>query len=204
MGAGCGAAHRPPDALQQTRVFKAEGAKPVEAEDETLADALKALGTHPGPEATRKVAAEYRRLKVFDGAERRLTAALAEHPHDVPLLDELALTWRDAGFPNLALAPAYQAVYLAPRSASAQNTLGTVLFALGHADEAASRFRLAASLDERAGYAHANLCYLSYVAGDLSAALAQCDRALAINPDLANARETRATILKADEPSRPE
>jgi tetratricopeptide (TPR) repeat protein len=41
--------------------------------------------------------------------------------------------WRDGGFPDRALADAHRALYYAPSSASAHNTLGTVFQALGPA-----------------------------------------------------------------------
>ena len=39
--------------------------------------------------------------------------------------------WRDWGLPALALGDAHRAIYYAPQSASARNTYGTVMQALG-------------------------------------------------------------------------
>jgi tetratricopeptide (TPR) repeat protein len=195
-GAGC-AAHRP-DAVRPALTLIRTDARTLETSDPRLDAALKAFGGSGTSDSARGVAAEYRRLGVYDEAERRLTRALDRDPANVALLDELARTWRDAGFPQFALAPAYRAVYLNRRSAESQNTLGTVLFALGETAAAARRFEIAAAIDPGAAHAWANTCVALLALGRPADARQACDRALVIDPDLAAARLARDQAVAAE------
>ena len=60
----------------------------------------------------------------------------------------------------------HRAVHLAPDSAAAQNTLGTMLFALGNGTEAARALRTRDLARSERAYALNNLCYLSFTEGD--------------------------------------
>ena len=169
----------------------------IEAQDSRLSAALAALVAHPTAEAHRRVAAEYSRLHVFDYAFDHLKSALKLAPHDAAAFEGLARIWRDWGFPALALGEAYRAVYYAPRSAEVQNTLGTVLYAVGDLQEAERRFELARALDPDAAYVLSNLCYLSVMRGAAEQALDDCRRAVTLAPTVTAARNNLALAYAA-------
>ena len=89
------------------------------------------------------MAAAYRQAGVRDKAYDYLSEGLRHDPTDAALHDALARAWRDWGFPDRGLTAAHRAVYYAPRSAEARNTLGTVLWALGQRAEARRRSKQA-------------------------------------------------------------
>jgi tetratricopeptide (TPR) repeat protein len=155
----------------------------VEAANPTLAAALLAATALPSAESYREVAHEYRRLRIYDKAHDYLAQALKFDPKDAMTHDAMARTWRDAGFPHLGVGDAYRAIYFAPRSAAARNTLGTLFQAMGRRSEARTQYEHAARLDAQAGYAHNNLCYGWILDGDSSKALQACRRALSIDPE---------------------
>jgi tetratricopeptide (TPR) repeat protein len=155
----------------------------VEASDPQLAAALLAATAAPSPESYRNVAHEYRRLRVYDRAHDYLKHALALDPKDAMTHDASARTWRDAGAAHLGVGDAYRAIYYAPKSAAARNTLGTLFQALGRRSEARSQYEIAARLDPLAGYAHNNLCYGWILEGDTSRAIEACRRALSLDPE---------------------
>ena len=99
----------------------------LETHDTRLRGAIAAAVLARTPQSYRLVAAEYWRVGVFDKAHEYLNAALTMSPQDAATFDALARLWRDAGFPQLGLADAHRAVYFAPDSAVAHNTLGTLL-----------------------------------------------------------------------------
>ena len=68
------------------------------------------------------------------------------------------------------LGDAYRSVYYAPSSATAQNTLGTVLGAMGAVADSRRAYERALALDPRAAYVLNNLCYLSFLEGAIAAA----------------------------------
>jgi tetratricopeptide (TPR) repeat protein len=165
---------------------KPEGRIPVrtvEASDPTLAAALLAATAVPSPDTYREVAQEYRRLHVYDRAFDYLTRALKFDAKDAMIHDALARTWRDAGSPELGVGDAYRAIYYAPKSAAARNTLGTLFQAMGRRADARTQYEMAARLDPVAGYAHNNLCYGWILEGDASRALQACRRALSFDPE---------------------
>ena len=108
----------------------------IEAQDPRLAAALVALNTQPSPEAYRAVAREYSRLQVTDRALDYLKKALDLDRRDWATFDALARVSRDSGSLSIALGDAHRAVYFAPRSPVARNTLGTVLQSLGRRNQA--------------------------------------------------------------------
>lgn len=143
----------------------------IEALDVGLAAALLLLNVLPGPEAHRRVANEYARLGIFDAAHKHYRAALARDRRDAASYDGLARLWRDAGLPQLALGDARRAVYYAPHSPEARNTLGTVFQALGQRAYAKQAYEAALALDPAAAYALNNLGYLALLDGDASRAV---------------------------------
>jgi tetratricopeptide (TPR) repeat protein len=171
----------------------------VEQRDQGLSDTLAALAQQPTVESHLAAATEYRRLGVLDKAYDHLTAAIGLAPHDGALFDARARVWRDWGLPQFALGDAARAVYFAPSSPASENTLGTVLVALGNLDEAAASFRAALALDPHAAYAMNNLCYVSFLKGDLTGATGQCRDAAALDPDLAAARNNLALVYAASD-----
>jgi len=130
----------------------------LEGEDRVLAAAL--LDLERGPTAPRHRAAgdAYRRAGVLDKAHEHYTAAIRLDPADAVSWDARARIWRDWGFPNLGLPDARRAVYFAPSSAEAANTLGTIHYVLGQPDAALLAFERAASLAPGAAWARRNLC----------------------------------------------
>jgi tetratricopeptide (TPR) repeat protein len=159
----------------------------LETWDPRLSAALAALLVKPSAEAHRRVAFEYRRLEVLDMAHDHFTAAVRLDPDDASAHDGLARIWRDWGFPELGLADARRAVQLAPLSAAAANTLGTVLEAAGQMSEARTWYARAVGLDPGAAYALNNLCYTAIMAR-LSDSVAACTRAQAAAPESGTAR----------------
>ena len=155
----------------------------LEASNPELAAALLAATAIPSPESYRQVAQEYRRLRVYDKAHDYLTGALKFDSKDAITHDALARTWRDAGFPHLGVGDAYRAIYYAPKSPAARNTLGTLFQAMGRRAEARTQYEIAAKLDPLAGYAHNNLCYGWILEGDATSALMACRRALSLDPE---------------------
>ena len=101
-----------------------------------LAEALAALSQGETPDRFRAVAIEYQRLRVLDKAEEFASKAINLTPKNADLYELRARIWRDSDAPELALSDAHRAAYLAPASAVAMNTLGTVHFALDQPAEA--------------------------------------------------------------------
>jgi tetratricopeptide (TPR) repeat protein len=162
----------------------------VEASDPVLAAALLQASMAATPEAHLRVADRYRELGILDMAHDHFLTASQLDRTDAPAYEGLARVWRDWGFPQLGLADASRAVYYAPSSASAHNTLGTVLAAVGHGSEARHEYERAIQLDPRAAYAMSNLCYLSFLEGNTQQAAAECRAALSVDPALAAAKST--------------
>lgn len=171
---------------------RAQAATSLETYDPRLRSALAAAVLARTPDSYRAVAREYWRLGIFDKAHQYLNGALTMGPQDAATLDALARLWRDAGFPQLGLADAHRAVYFAPQSAVAHNTLGTVLQALGQRVPAREAYERAARLDPSAAYAFNNLCYAWVLTGEGVRARTACERALQLQPDLAAARNNLA------------
>jgi len=169
----------------------------IEQQDEPLKAALTALVSDPSASAHCQVASEYLRLHIFDDAYDHYRLALKIDPQNAVAYDGLARLWRDAGFLEMSVSEAARAIYYAPKWAEPHNTLGTILYALGNPSEAEREFRTALSLDPEAGYVLNNLCYVSFVSGDLSRALQQCGEAVRLSPELAVARVNLAAVTAA-------
>ena len=164
----------------------------VEGNDVELTAALITVKARPSPANHRKVAQLYLRHGLKDVAHEHFTAAVKLDPKDAASLDGLARIWRDWGFANLALPDATRAVYFAPQSPVAHNTLGTVLQMLGHRAEARAEYEKALSLDADAAYALTNLCYGWALEGQPDKAVNACQQALRVQPGMQAARNNLA------------
>jgi tetratricopeptide (TPR) repeat protein len=169
----------------------------LESENEALRSALAGLVVRETVDGHRRAAAEYRQAQVFDQADRHLTRAIALRPRDPGLFEERARLSRDAGQLDRALSDAHQAAFLAPDLAEAQNTLGTVLYALGRVEAARARFARAAALKPGAAYLRNNLCFVALASGALEQALMACDDALRLAPDFQPAQRNRERVEAA-------
>lgn len=178
------------DYMARVRVLQSE-AKPapvtpsataVETWDPSLAEALKVVTSVPTAAAHIRAASEYRRLGILDQAYSHLSEAIAIDGQNATAYDLRARIWRDWGFPTLGYADAYQAVKLAPRSAAAANTLGTLFQAASNPAAARIWYEKALTLEPTAAYAVNNLCYVAVLRAD-NRAVATCERALAAAPD---------------------
>ena len=144
----------------------------VESVNPDLASALAVLAASPTAVSERRVAETYLRAGIFDIAHDHYTKALRLDPKDGWAYDGLARVSRDSGFPQFGLGDAYRAVYRLGGAPEALNTLGTILFALGHLSEAHARFEQALRQCPDAAYALNNLCYVALTVGDSSGAAA--------------------------------
>ena len=170
------------------------GGRTIENSDPRLAAALLALATVPGGESHRLVAGEYERLGIIDTAYQHFRRALHFNPRDAAAHAGLARCWRNWGFPELALGDAQRAVYYAPISPEAQNTLGTILHAAGNRQAGRAAYLKAIELDANAAYALNNMCYVEFLEGRPESAARYCERALASDPTLSAARRNLALV----------
>jgi len=175
--------------------LKGTNAQTLETRNKTLATAKLRVQTYPTLENQRALAEEYMKERVLDLALDHFEAALRLDPHDVPSLDGSARIWREWGYANVALPPAYRALYWAPDSPEVHNTLGTVLLKLGLVDSAREHFERARSLAPGASYAVNNLCYLELQHQDAAAAVTLCREAAAMDPESPVTRNNLAMAL---------
>lgn len=188
----------PPDSLEtfmgkvreQSTRSRAKNVSPgaMETSDPALAAALLAVAAHPTASSHRAVADEYLRLGILDMAHEHLSAVLTIDPRNAPAWDGLARIWRNWGFPHLGLADAHRAVFFAPASPVAHNTLGTMFQALGRRADARREYEKALELDPTAAYAANNLCYGWVLDADVAKAERACRQALQLQPNLEAAR----------------
>ncbi len=129
-----------PQPVRSVAVRQSSNLNTLEASTPGLQRALLLLAIAPITQHYLDVAAAYRQAGVWDKAFDFLTEGLRHDPADASLHDTLARAWRDWGFPDRGLTAAHRAVYHAPRSAEARNTLGTVLWALGQRADARQAF----------------------------------------------------------------
>lgn len=152
----------------------------LEMTSAALQHALAALEAQPSSGRVLDVAIAYLREGVPDRAYDHLAAGLRHDKTNAALHDTLARVWRDWGFPDRALSSAHAAVYYAPHSAEARNTLGTVLWALGQRNEAGRAFAASTELNPEAAYGWQNLCAVALADGRTAAAIGLCRRATAL------------------------
>lgn len=164
----------------------------IETRDPAIAAALLRVAMLPGAESHRLAAVAYRQAGVMDYAFRHYQRALGYEDCDSAAYEGLAQIWRDWGTPGLGLGDAHRAIYCKPHSATAYNTLGTVLEALGQRKHARDAFGFALRLDPAAAYALNNLCFLAVRDGNGARAQQACERALALDPDMPAARTNLA------------
>jgi tetratricopeptide (TPR) repeat protein len=174
-----------------------DAAETLEARDPALAADLLLVQSAPSAERHRAIGERYRGLGILDAAYRHFNIALALSPRDAATYEGLARVWRDWGLPQVALGDAHRATFFAPQSASARNTYGTIMQALGHAAEANAAYELASRLEPETGYALNNLCYLAFVSGRVDEAIEGCRAALRREPTLAAARNNLALAFAA-------
>ncbi len=153
----------------------------LESMDAQLSAALLEASVAPSASAFRRVGREYRRVGVLDQAHEYFTRAVKLDPSDAVSYESLARIWRDWGTPHLGLADAHRAVHYAPESASAANTLGTVLQALGYTADARAWYSRAVAIDPQAWYALNNLCYMAVMARE--PAIDTCQAAVNAAPE---------------------
>jgi tetratricopeptide (TPR) repeat protein len=170
---------------------------PVETHDAALASALLRLVAARTAENLAAVADRYYQLGIRDTAMEYYAEAIVRNPRSVWALDGTARIWRDWGQMGQALGSAYRAIYFAPGSAAAWNTLGTILQALDEHSASADAYRRAISLDEAAVYARSNLCYLAFVAAEADRAVAECAAALRVDGGFAPALNNLALVYAA-------
>jgi len=169
----------------------------VENTDPHLAAALLLEVMLPSAEHQLGVAQEYRRLGILDAAYDRSSRAIETDPHLADAHEMLARIWRDWQMPARALGSAYRATYFDPQSASARNTLGTVLERLGHFDEARRAYEAAGERAPSAAWPLNNLCHLELALGRLDEARSRCEAAVKIQPDFAAAHNNLALTFAA-------
>jgi Tfp pilus assembly protein PilF len=163
----------------------------IETENADLRGALDELRLGATPARHRRVADVYRRAGVLDLAYDNYAAARNLDAADAAAHEGLARIWRDWGVPHLGLGDAKRAVYHAPAWATAHNTLGTLLEATGQRKEARKAF------EPGAAYVWTNLCYQWFQMGDVSQALANCRRALVLEPGFVPAHHNLALVYAA-------
>jgi tetratricopeptide (TPR) repeat protein len=173
-------------------------AKALEQSDGELAAALRRLEAQPSSRCHQTVAAAYARLGVADAAIDHFDRALRLDRGDSVSYEGRARVWRDLGMVTLALGDAHRAVYYAPRSGPARNTLGTVFQLMGRVADARRAYEKALAFDPAAAYALSNLCYITFVDGDALRAEGLCRRALAVQADLVEARRNLAIVVARD------
>jgi Tfp pilus assembly protein PilF len=183
--------------LSTRPVMKETTGANAESVDRQLAAALHLALANPSPEAQLRVAREYLRLGVLDTAYTYANGALLQKPRLAEAHEMIARIWRDWGFPTLGLGPASRATYFDPMSASAANTLGTLLDAVGQPVEARRAFARAVTLDAAASWALNNLCFVELRMGRLAEARSHCQAALALDPRMAAAGNNLALTYVA-------
>ena len=194
---GC-AARRPPETSARRQLNStALTASTIEALDKRLGAALMTAEAVKSAENDVAVAREYYRLHILDHAEKWLQRAVRRSPRYAAAHEMRARLWREWGLLAGALGHAHRAVVFAPKSASARNTLGTVLDALGRFEEARAAYLEASALDPAAAWALNNLCYLDFRLGRFAEARQHCDAAIRASPGLTVAHNNLGLTLAA-------
>ena len=170
----------------------------VESLNPSLAAALLAVRARETADTHRAVADAYLKAGVADMALRHFERAVQDSRCDAAAYDAMARIWRDWGFFEPALGNAYRARACSPRSPEVENTLGTILLALGARSEARVAFARAAELDGTAAYAWTNLCYVALQDQETPAAAGLCARALTLDPGLVAAQANFALAYALD------
>jgi tetratricopeptide (TPR) repeat protein len=136
----------------------------VESTRAELGASLAALRARPSAAAHLRVGLAYHDALVLDLAMEHFDDAIKMDARMAAAYDARARVWRDWRLLGPAVGDANRAVFFAPRSAGARNTLGTILDLLGDRVSAATAYRCAAQLDPTATWPRSNLAQL----GDLT------------------------------------
>lgn len=176
---------------------RTDAANTVEFTDKVLARALGTLQRADTVQNRLRAAAEYRRLRILDKAYDHVTMALKLDHRSAEAFEQRAQIWREWGFASLGLTDAYRAVFISPRSASARNTLGTILQSIGDVKAARLAYQRVLELDPGAAYAWSNLCYLSLLTDNADRAVTECGTALRLGPDVTATRNNFALSYAA-------
>jgi tetratricopeptide (TPR) repeat protein len=159
-----------------TAAERASSASTIEVLQPQLRAALAGLEAARSAGAHVRVGQAYYGSGVLDSAMEHFDRALEMDARSAAAYDGRARVWRQWGLLGLAIGDAHRAVYFAPRSAEARNTLGTILIALGDSAGGAGAYRCAVHLDPSAAWARTNLQRV----GDTTVpSLADCSRAKA-------------------------
>jgi tetratricopeptide (TPR) repeat protein len=138
-------------------------------------------------------------LNRAEGAGERVRwyqAALAAHPGNLAVLNNLGIALLDQGKPDRALATLDEAVRLDSNFAMAHYNRGLVLAARGKVDEAIAAYRDAARLDPEFADAHYNLgLILRHEKGNVDGAIAAHQEAIRIDPTHDRAHCSLGAIL---------
>lgn len=203
----------PPDAgsnlatyMQQVRVLSSRvrsrttNAQDLQQWSPELAAAAARHAAEPTSENELALGQTLAGLGIQDQAYEHFARVARVSPRMSAAWEGLARIWRDWGAPGLGLGDAYRSVATDPQSASARNTLGTILECLGYGRDARAQFARAVSLDASSAYAQNNLCYSWLLEGRADAALQHCRLALSGDPGLTAARNNLAlaTALSGD------
>lgn len=180
------------------RALTSEDGATVERRDAGLQAARARVQAASTAQHHRELAQAYVRAGISDLAFDHYTAALARDKSDAVSLEGLARLWRDWGFADRALSQAHRAVFFAPGSASAHNTLGTILLKRGDAAAAAQEFRRAMTLAPETSSILNNVCYASIVRDSPADAVAACVRAAALEPNDPVVQQNLAAALAAE------
>jgi tetratricopeptide (TPR) repeat protein len=183
--------------LSARPIMKESAGAKAESVDLQLAAALRLAAPDPSAENHLRVAREYLRLGILDTAYTYANRALLQKPRFAEAHEVLARIWRDWGFPGLGLGPASRATFFDPASATAANTLGTLLDALGQSAEAHRAFARAVALDAGAPWALNNLCFVELRMGRLVEARSHCEAALGLDPRMTAAGNNLALTFVA-------
>jgi Flp pilus assembly protein TadD len=169
----------------------------VESLDHQLSEALMVLIVDRSPDQLVRVGSRYYQLNIRDRAMDYYTEAIAADGNHAGALDGRARVLRDWGYIDEALTDARRATLASVGSASAFNTLGTILQARGDFELARTAYRTAAELDLGAPYAVSNLCYLSFLTGRSETAAIDCSAALTRNDSFRPAKNNLALAYAA-------
>jgi tetratricopeptide (TPR) repeat protein len=152
----------------------------LETQDAGLRAALLEVQLLPTSASHLRAAAAYRKAGITDQAFDHLMQSVRLDAANAAAHDLMARMWRDWGLPGTGLVEAHRAIYYAPRSAAARNTLGTLLSALGQRQEAEQAFRAATAVEPDAWFAARNLCDIVMRSGRTKEAIPLCQRADAL------------------------
>lgn len=171
-------------------------ASTVEASDPVLSEALLRLAARRDVRNLVSAAHRYYQLGIRDRAFELYSEAIRRDPRAAAAYDGRARILRDWGLYEQALGDAHRAAYFAQSPATAWNTAGTIFQALDRIADARAAF-IKATRAEPAPFAWSNLCYLSFVSGDLAQAAVECGKAIELDRDDRYARNNLALIHAA-------